>query len=230
VLDAAAQKGTGKWTSQDSFNIGAPMPTINTAVVERIISSMKEERVAASAMLPGPQDAYSGDRQALIDAVRQALYASKISAYAQGMAMLRIASRDYGYSLNLGEVASIWRGGCIIRARFLNRITDAFTRNPELANLLLDEDFAQAVRERFQTPRLRPVLDFAEVWFRERETITRLQQRRILAAARGCYSSSSRSVCPAASFCCTCGGTWAWRANSMLKLPWPPVIDLRREA
>ena len=148
VLDAAAQKGTGKWTSQDSFNIGAPMPTINTAVVERIISSMKTERVAASAMLPGPQGAYTGDRQALIDAVRQALYASKISAYAQGMAMLRIASRDYGYSLNLGEVASIWRGGCIIRARFLNRITDAFTRNPELANLLLDEDFAQAVRER----------------------------------------------------------------------------------
>ncbi len=148
VLDTAQQKGTGKWTSQDSFNIGAPMPTINTAVVERIISSMKGERVAASAVLPGPDIAYEGSKQVLIDAVRQALYASKISAYAQGMAMLRIASHDYGYGLNLGEVASLWRAGCIIRARFLNRITEAFARNPDLPNLLLDESFNQSVQER----------------------------------------------------------------------------------
>ncbi len=148
VLDTAQQKGTGKWTSQDSFNIGAPMPTINTAVVERIISGMKGERVTASAVLPGPDIAYEGSKQVLIDAVRHALYASKISAYAQGMAMLRIASHDYGYNLNLGEVASLWRAGCIIRARFLNRITEAFTRNPDLPNLLLDESFNQSVQER----------------------------------------------------------------------------------
>ena len=148
VLDTAQQKGTGKWTSQDSFNIGAPMPTINTAVVERIISSMKAERVAASALLPGPNITYEGSKQVLVDAVRQALYASKISAYAQGMAMLRIASHDYEYGLNLGEVASLWRAGCIIRARFLNRITEAFPRNPDLPNLLLDASFNRSVQER----------------------------------------------------------------------------------
>lgn len=148
VLDTAQQKGTGKWTSQDSFNIAAAVPTINTAVVERIISSMKAERVAASAMLPGPGTHYTGDRRQLIEAVRQALYASKISAYAQGMAMLRIASHEYGYNYDLGEVASLWRGGCIIRARFLNRITEAFQRNPDLPNLLLDASFNQSVQEK----------------------------------------------------------------------------------
>ena len=148
VLDTAQQKGTGKWTSQDSFNIGAAVPTINTAVVERIISSMKPERVAASSILPGPNTVYEGSKQELIDAVRQALYASKISAYAQGMAMLRIASHEYGYGLNLGEVASLWRAGCIIRARFLNRITEAFVRSADLPNLLLDESFNQSVQER----------------------------------------------------------------------------------
>ena len=148
VIDAAGQKGTGKWTSQESFDVGAPTPTINSAVTERIISSMKAERVAAAAVLPGPDAHYTGDRQTLIDAVRQALYASKISAYAQGMAMLRAASKTHGYDLNLAEIAAIWRNGCIIRARFLNRITDAFERNPALANLMLDDDFAAAVRER----------------------------------------------------------------------------------
>jgi 6-phosphogluconate dehydrogenase len=148
VLDTAQQKGTGKWTSQDAFNIGAPMPTINSAVVQRIISGMKAERMAAAAVLPGPGTTYEGDRGGLIEAVRQALYASKISAYAQGMAMLRIASHDYGYGLNLGEVASLWRAGCIIRARFLNRITEAFNRDPELPNLLLDPAFNQSVQER----------------------------------------------------------------------------------
>jgi len=149
VLDKAQQKGTGKWTSQDAFNLGAPIPTINSAVVGRIISALKDERVAASKVLPGPdQTRYEGDKAALIDAVRQALYASKISAYAQGMALLGMASEEYNYDLNLGEIASIWRAGCIIRARFLNRITEAFTRNPDLANLLLDDALGQAVRER----------------------------------------------------------------------------------
>ena len=149
VLDRAAQKGTGKWTSQNAMDVGAPIPTINSAVTGRIISSLKEERVAASAILPGPQNPpYTGDRQELIDAVRDALYASKISAYAQGMSLLRIASHEYNYNLNLGEVAAIWRDGCIIRARFLNRITEAFERNGELVNLLIDDQFRDAVSQR----------------------------------------------------------------------------------
>ncbi len=149
VLDKAAQKGTGKWTSQDAFNVGAPIPTINSAVVGRIISSLKDERVAASKVLPGPeQSRYEGDKAALIDAVRQALYASKISAYAQGMALLGMVSKEYDYELNLAEVAAIWRAGCIIRARFLNRITAAFERDTELPNLLLDEELGQSVKER----------------------------------------------------------------------------------
>jgi 6-phosphogluconate dehydrogenase len=149
VLDKAAQKGTGKWTSQDGFDIGAPIPTINSAVVGRIISSLKTERVAAAPILPGPEQSdYDGDRSQLIDAVRQALYASKISAYAQGMSMLRMASDEYDYDLNLAEIAAIWRAGCIIRARFLNRITDAYVRKPDLANLLLDEELGNAVSER----------------------------------------------------------------------------------
>ena len=149
VLDKAAQKGTGKWTSQDALDIGAPIPTINAAVVGRIISSLKDERVAASQVLPAhAETSYAGDKAQLIDAVRQALYASKISAYAQGMALLRMASEEYEYKLNLGEVAAIWRAGCIIRARFLNRITEAFVRRPDLPNLLLDEHLGQAVADR----------------------------------------------------------------------------------
>jgi len=149
VLDKAAQKGTGKWTSQNSLDIGAPIPTINSAVEGRILSSLKDERVAASKVLPaGTLGKFTGARATLIDDVRQALYASKISAYAQGMAMLRIASQEYGYNLQLGEVAAIWRAGCIIRARFLNRITEAFVRDASLSNLLLDADLGAAVAER----------------------------------------------------------------------------------
>ncbi|MEX1018424.1 MAG: NADP-dependent phosphogluconate dehydrogenase [Litorilinea sp.] len=149
VLDKAAQKGTGKWTSQDAFDLGAPIPTINSAVVGRILSALKAERVAAAKVLPAQAATeYTGDKQELIEAVRQALYASKISAYAQGMALLRMASEEYEYDLNLGEVAAIWRAGCIIRARFLNRITEAFVRNPALPNLLLDEELGKAVSER----------------------------------------------------------------------------------
>jgi 6-phosphogluconate dehydrogenase len=148
VLDAAEQKGTGKWTSQDSYNIGAPVPTIDSAVTQRILSSLVHERETASRLLPGPEIRYDGDRQALVTAVRDALYASKISAYAQGMTMLATASRTYNYSLDLGTVAAIWRAGCIIRARFLNLITAAYRRNAELPNLLLDPEFAAAVQQR----------------------------------------------------------------------------------
>lgn len=149
VLDTAAQKGTGKWTSQNALDVGAAIPTINSAVTGRLLSSLKAERVAAAPHLPGPDaPAYTGDRQALIDGVRDALYASKISAYAQGMSLLRLASQEYGYNLNLGEVAAIWRAGCIIRARFLNHITAAFERQPDLTNLMLDDYFREAVSQR----------------------------------------------------------------------------------
>jgi 6-phosphogluconate dehydrogenase len=148
ILDEAQQKGTGKWTSQNSFDIGAPVPTINAAVDSRILSSLKEQRVAASKSLRGPTTAYHGNRQALIDAARDALYAAKITSYAQGMGMLSMASREYHYDLKPGEIAKIWRAGCIIRADLLGDIMAAYERNPGLKHLLLDEAFRQAVDQR----------------------------------------------------------------------------------
>ncbi|HSH82428.1 MAG TPA: NADP-dependent phosphogluconate dehydrogenase [Herpetosiphonaceae bacterium] len=148
VLDTAAMKGTGKWTSQNSFDLGVPIPTINAAVEARMLSALKAERVEAAEVLSGPQRTYSGDRSTLIAAARAALYASKICAYAQGMALLRAASAEYGYQLDLGAVAALWRAGCIIRARFLDDVTRAFRNTPDLPNLLLDEEFAAAIRER----------------------------------------------------------------------------------
>ena len=141
ILDEAQQKGTGKWTGQNALDIGIPIPTINAAVESRNISAMKAERVAASRILPGPQAAFQGKRAELINAVRDALYLAKICSYAQGMALLRAASHEYDYHLQNGEIAAIWRGGCIIRAQFLNRIREAYHRNPDLPNLLLDEGF-----------------------------------------------------------------------------------------
>jgi 6-phosphogluconate dehydrogenase len=114
----------------------------------RIISSIKEERVAAAKVLSGPDATYKGDRRQLIDAVRAALYTSKICSYAQGMALLKKASAEYGYNLDLGEMARIWRAGCIIRAELLDDITNAYRRNPDLPNLLVDEEFKQAVQSR----------------------------------------------------------------------------------
>jgi 6-phosphogluconate dehydrogenase len=147
ILDEAQQKGTGKWTSQNALDIGVPTPTINAAVEARIISALKAERVAASQALPGPHVALPGNRAELLEAVRDALYLAKICSYAQGMALLRAASHEYGYDLQNGEIAAIWRGGCIIRAQFLNRIREAYRRNPDLPNLLLDEGFlAEAAR------------------------------------------------------------------------------------
>ncbi len=148
ILDKAGQKGTGKWTSQNALDLPAPIPTITAAVDARIISSMKAERVAAAKVLSGPTDQYDGDRQQLVDAVRAALYASKICSYAQGMALLKKASAEYGYDLDLGEMARIWRAGCIIRAELLDDITNAYRRNPELPNLLVDDEFKQAVQSR----------------------------------------------------------------------------------
>src|SRR5690606_10286569 len=137
----AQQKGTGKWMSQNAFDVGAPIPTVNAAVEARLISAQKAERVAASRVLTGPSSRFDGDRNRLIDAARQALYASKITSYAQGMALLRMASDEYGYGIDPGEVARVWRAGCIIRARLLGDIRAAFSRDPQLVNLLLDPAF-----------------------------------------------------------------------------------------
>jgi 6-phosphogluconate dehydrogenase len=148
ILDEAQQKGTGKWMSQNAFDVGAPIPTVNAAVEARLLSALKSERVAASKVLAGPSDQYAGPREKLVEAVRQALYASKITSYAQGMALLRLASKEYGYGIDPGEVARIWRAGCIIRAALLGDIRDAFRRSPDLVNLLLDEAFRNAIDER----------------------------------------------------------------------------------
>jgi len=148
ILDEAQQKGTGKWTSQNALDLGAPIPTINAAVESRIISAYKAERVAANKILSGPQTKFDGDRAAFIRDLRDALYAAKICSYAQGFALLRAASQEYDYNLSYGELARIWRGGCIIRAAFLNDIRAAFERNPGLSNLLMDAEFGQAVQSR----------------------------------------------------------------------------------
>jgi len=148
ILDEAKQKGTGKWTSQNALDLGVPTPTTNVAVIARIISAYKEERVRASKVLSGPSPKYEGDRERLIRALRAALYAAKICSYAQGFALLRAASTEYKYNLPLAEIARIWRGGCIIRAQFLDKIRAAFERDPDLPNLLLDPEFAEAVQSR----------------------------------------------------------------------------------
>jgi 6-phosphogluconate dehydrogenase len=148
ILDKAGQKGTGKWTSQNAHDLGAAIPTITAAVDGRILSSQKDERVAAAKILTGPTAKYSGDKQKLIDAVRDALYASKVCSYAQGMHMLKKASEEYNYNLNLAEISKIWRAGCIIRAKLLNDITNAYRRNPNLPNLLVDAEFQKAINTR----------------------------------------------------------------------------------
>ncbi|QFZ92673.2 NADP-dependent phosphogluconate dehydrogenase [Synechococcus elongatus] len=149
ILDAAGQKGTGRWTVETALEIGVAIPTIIAAVNARILSSIKAERQAASEILAGPiAEPFSGDRQALIDSIRDALYCSKICSYAQGMALLAKASQVYNYSLNLGELARIWKGGCIIRAGFLNKIKQAYDADPTLANLLLAPEFRQTILDR----------------------------------------------------------------------------------
>ena len=154
ILDEAQQKGTGKWASQNALDVGAPIPTINAAVESRILSSLKAQRRDASRLLHGPQPAYKGRRQRLIDAARDALYASKITSYAQGLGLLRIASDEYQYDLQLGAIGKIWRSGCIIRAGLLGDIMTAYQRNPALVNLLLDESFRTAVESRQEAWRL----------------------------------------------------------------------------
>jgi len=148
ILDKAGQKGTGRWTSQIAMDLGVPTPTINAAVEARILSGYKDERQKAAAMFPKTDTAYSVDRSTLINDVGDALYLAKICSYAQGMDLLRQASLDYEYELNYGDIAKIWRGGCIIRAEFLNDIRAAFDENPNLSNLLVAPFFKEAVMQR----------------------------------------------------------------------------------
>lgn len=145
IVDRAGQKGTGKWTVNDGLNLGIPISTISEAVFARCISALKEERLTASKILTGPQPHFPGEKQQLIDAVRDSLYASKICSYAQGFALMRAVAEEQNWPLDFGQISMIWRGGCIIRARFLQRIKEAFDRDAALPNLLLDPYFKDVI-------------------------------------------------------------------------------------
>jgi 6-phosphogluconate dehydrogenase len=147
ILDTAGQKGTGKWTVQSALDLGVSTPTIAEAVFARIISSIKDERVAASKVLTGPDASFDGDKNKFKDAIRDALYASKICSYAQGFALMQNAGNKYSWNLKFGEISMIWRGGCIIRAHFLQRIKEAYDKNPSLTNLLLDPYFNEIIKK-----------------------------------------------------------------------------------
>jgi 6-phosphogluconate dehydrogenase len=148
ILDKAGQKGTGIWTLQAAIKQNVVISTINAAVEARVVSAQKEERVAASKILPQPRALkFKGNRPRFIDAIRDALYASKIVSYTQGMDLLRSGSTTYDWKLNLSDIATIWRGGCIIRAKFLNRIVEAYKRNAALHNLLLDKYFTRIIKK-----------------------------------------------------------------------------------
>ena len=145
ILDKAGQKGTGKWTVNTALDVGVPLTLITESVFARVISSMKDERVRASKILAGPRPVFAGDRQALIDDIGHALYAAKIISYTQGYQLMRAAAESFGWNLNYGGIALMWRGGCIIRSDFLGKIKQAFDRNPALQNLLLDPFFTQTM-------------------------------------------------------------------------------------
>jgi len=145
ILDAAGQKGTGKWTGISALELGTPVTLIGEAVFARCLSAMKEERVAASKILTGPKRPAAQDRDAFIEDVRRALYCSKMVSYAQGYMLLREAAKEQAWNLNFGGIALMWRGGCIIRSRFLGKIKEAYSKNPRLANLLVDDFFSQTL-------------------------------------------------------------------------------------
>ena len=147
IVDQAEQKGTGRWTAIDALDLGVPLTGITEAVFARTLSALRDERTAAAATLAGPEPQRSADVDRLVEDVRQALYASKVVAYAQGFAQMRAASQANGWDLDLGAMARIWRGGCIIRAQFLNRITEAYEQHPDLDNLLMVPYFTRAVSD-----------------------------------------------------------------------------------
>ncbi|HVP65414.1 MAG TPA: NADP-dependent phosphogluconate dehydrogenase, partial [candidate division Zixibacteria bacterium] len=160
ILDQAGQKGTGKWTAQEALDLAVPIPTIAAAIDARVFSSMKSERIAASKVLPVPEQKFSGDRKARIAELAQALLAAKICSYAQGMSLIAAGSHEYHWDISMREMARIWKGGCIIRARLLNNIMQAFERRADLPNLLLDDAFAKVMRETQQG--LRASVGFAQ--------------------------------------------------------------------
>jgi 6-phosphogluconate dehydrogenase len=193
ILDAAGQKGTGKWTVNAALETGQPVTLIAEAVFARCLSALKDERVAASKILKGPREKFSGDRAAFIEDTRLALYASKICSYTQGYMLLRAAAKEYNWSLNYGGIALMWRGGCIIRSRFLGRIKEAFDKNPNLSNLLVDDFFraemdkcqsawrrvvAQAVRLGIPAPTFSTALAFYDAYRRDRLPANLLQAQR----------------------------------------------------
>jgi 6-phosphogluconate dehydrogenase len=145
ILDTAGQKGTGKWTVLASLDFGAPLTLIGEAVYGRTLSALKEERVEASKVLKGPKPKFDGNQKQFIDDLGKALYASKIVSYAQGYVLMKYAAKEYGWNLNYGGVALMWRGGCIIRSIFLGKIKEAFNKNPDLSNLLLDPFFKDKI-------------------------------------------------------------------------------------
>jgi 6-phosphogluconate dehydrogenase len=148
ILDSAGQKGTGRWTVLSSLELGVSIPTIYAAVNARVMSAYKDERVAAAKELPGPGETYLGDAAIFVNKVRDALYCSKMCSYAQGMALIAKASQEFNYNISLPESARIWKGGCIIRAGFLDKIRKAFAENPGLPNLLLAPEFKQSILDR----------------------------------------------------------------------------------
>lgn len=199
VLDKAGQKGTGKWVSQSALDLGSPVTAITEAVFARFLSAQKSERLEAAKLLAGPSGGtISGDKQAFINAVRDALYASKIVAYAQGFDQMKQAAKEWNYDLHFGELATIWRGGCIIRARFLDRIKDAYDAQPDLANLMLAPYFAEglknaqdpwrtviaeAVRLGVPTPAFSSALAYYDGYRRERLPANLIQAQRDLFGA-----------------------------------------------
>ena len=193
ILDTAGQKGTGKWTVMNSAELGQPVTVIAEALYARCLSSLKDERVTASKILHGPKLTFTGDRVAFIESVRQALYAAKIISYAQGYMLMRAAAGEYGWHLNYGGIALMWRGGCIIRSRFLGDIKSAYDKNPDLANLLQDPFFAGAIDKNQQgwrstvseaalsgipTPALSSALSFFDGYRQERLPANLLQAQR----------------------------------------------------
>ena len=147
IMDKAGAKGTGKWMSQLALDHGVPSTLVTEAVYARCLSAMKDARVRASKVLKGPSAKYTGDRKKFVEQIRQALYASKICSYAQGFVQMQAAAVEYNWPLNFGDCAMLWRGGCIIRAKFLDRIKEAFDADPKLENLLLAPYFTKAVND-----------------------------------------------------------------------------------
>lgn len=193
ILDTAGQKGTGKWTAISSLDMGIPLSLITEAVLSRFLSALKEDRVAASKVLTGPSGSVPGDKEAFIQDIRDALYAAKIMSYTQGYMLLRAAAAEYGWDLNYGGIALMWRGGCIIRSAFLGKIKEAFDKNPDLNNLLLDDYFktevdaaqagwrrviAAAVEAGIPVPAMSSALSFYDGYRREQLPANLLQAQR----------------------------------------------------